>query len=723
MADGPSSKASPIDEFHLAFMIFTITADISTNQYKALIEVLALASVESITALPKSLKTLRERYRKSFPLSVIKARSVEINANSVPPKTENPHFAYYFDTSEYCKLWMSNPKMVRQMYHGLGEIVDNISELWQGEAWMESVRSTSGNFAYINEQKPGPLVNRVVLLPSDCVMFREASGSLALGRVKCVGIDRRLVAGTIQNTISAIINRLIPPTLLPPPWSYHAMPDELEIPTSTPYKLAHSVLPELVLVEIPEIIPCTTITTRVWVFFTDYSSVSGLRESLLPYEPTHCVRSIAYKCGKDGKPLIRPVHLRHRVAAEIELNELTREYVLANFVSEPNSAQTSLPATPVAVTSSSDPSHESHSTLSTSPAAGLRRVSLPFSVFLDGFGLYRNAYHSLKGMYITPAGLNTQERERLMNLFVLMIGPFGCGEVEMASCLQQDSRTIGKGVSLQLSSGEMIFVTAFPLLFTGDMPQQNQNAGNKTHLAEFGCRSCMVADKDRGNLNLDIIATGRYMAPTQRFYKASIKLPTRMAQDKALQTQGLNLQGPYFKRCYTMLDPQRANPNDSMHAELRLTKYFEEALLDGLLSPAGIAIYREAWEDVKMPYKWGQPQNPVNHKGSMVFSEHGRIAIINPFVLMHMFTNDAWERQSALSPRERNRLRLTYVKKDISERLQAAFSGEGVTIVDHKHQIVRAAFGLAMTINLTLKETLTPADRAQFGTIIVEVRD
>lgn len=112
----------------------------------------------------------------------------------------------------------------------------------------------------------------------------------------------------------------------------------------------------------------------------------------------------------------------------------------------------------------------------------------------------------------------------------------------------------------------------------------------------------MVADKDRGNLNLNFVARGRYMAPTRRFYEAAIKLPTQLAQDKALQSQGLNLPGPYFKKCYTMLDPRRANPNDSMHAELRLAKYFEEALLDSLLSPAGISAYREACENIKMPY-------------------------------------------------------------------------------------------------------------------------
>lgn len=170
------------------------------------------------------------------------------------------------------------------------------------------------------------------------------------------------------------------------------------------------------------------------------------------------------------KPLLRPVYQRHRVAVEIEIDKLTREYVLANLVGEPSVVRTSPSITPAIVPGSPDSTRESYHIL---PTAGLRRVSLSFSVFLDGFGLYWNAYHSLKGIYITAAGFDSQERERLINLFVLMIGLFGCGEAEMPPCLQQESRTSGKGLILQLSSGEKIFVTAFPLLFTGDIPQQN----------------------------------------------------------------------------------------------------------------------------------------------------------------------------------------------------------------------------------------------------------
>lgn len=125
------------------------------------------------------------------------------------------------------------------------------------------------------------------------------------------------------------------------------------------------------------------------------------------------------------------------------------------------------------------------------------KISVRYSVFLDWFGLYRNAYHSLKGMYITPAGLDVDNRTLLNNMFVLMIGPFGSHKLDMATCLQPNGIAMGAGKNLTLEIGERVFVTAFPLLFTGDMPQQNQNSGSKTLNAEFGCRSCFATDLQR----------------------------------------------------------------------------------------------------------------------------------------------------------------------------------------------------------------------------------
>lgn len=309
------------------------------------------------------------------------------------------------------------------------------------------------------------------------------------------------------------------------------------------------------------------------------------------------------------------------------------------------------------------------------------KISIPFSVFLDGFGHYRNAYHSLKGMCITPAGLDVDNRTILNNLFVLMIGPFGDHELNMAACLQPDSIAMGVGKDLILESGEQVSVTAFPLLFTGDMPQQNQNSGNKTHNAEFGCRSCFVPDTERGNLLLDISATGRYRAPTRRLFNHIAGLRTKVARTAAQQKYGLTPEGPYFERCYPMLDPQRANPNDPLHAELRLCKYFSEALLEGILSPSGILAYRAAWNMVNVPYKWGQPQNPVNHKGSMVFSEHGQMAIMNPFVLMHLFTT--------------NNSGKSYLKAGAESRLKMSFGGGSVLSREPSRQVLRIGFVLA----------------------------
>lgn len=55
---------------------------------------------------------------------------------------------------------------------------------------MESMRATSGNFAWIEEIVQG-VPTQVILLPSDCISFVNSSGELAFGRVKAIGLDRR----------------------------------------------------------------------------------------------------------------------------------------------------------------------------------------------------------------------------------------------------------------------------------------------------------------------------------------------------------------------------------------------------------------------------------------------------------------------------------------------------------------------------------------------------
>lgn len=85
-------------------MLFITSADLSTNQYEALTEVLALATQATINSLPRSLVTLRERCRKSFPLLHMKGKLVDVGLQLIPPKKKTPRHAYYFDPSEHYQL-------------------------------------------------------------------------------------------------------------------------------------------------------------------------------------------------------------------------------------------------------------------------------------------------------------------------------------------------------------------------------------------------------------------------------------------------------------------------------------------------------------------------------------------------------------------------------------------------------------------------------------------
>ena len=51
--------------------------------------------------------------------------------------------------------------------------------------------------------------------------------------------------------------------------------------------------------------------------------------------------------------------------------------------------------------------------------------AMPVSLFIDGFGIHRNMYRSLKAFYITLASLPYAERRKVSNIFTLTLGPHG----------------------------------------------------------------------------------------------------------------------------------------------------------------------------------------------------------------------------------------------------------------------------------------------------------
>lgn len=78
----------------------------------------------------------------------------------------------------------------------------------------------------------------------------------------------------------------------------------------------------------------------------------------------------------------------------------------------------------------------------------------------------------------------------------------------------------------------------------------------------------------------------------------------------------------------------------------------------------------------------------------MVFSGHGQMAIMNPFVLMHLFATEGAKPQKC------------YLKAGAEGSLKTSFEN-GVVWRTPCHQVLRTGFMLAKTVHLILKCSLT----------------
>jgi hypothetical protein len=554
--DCPQPNGILVNDFHLAMMVLATACALSHNQYEALRETLQLATLESIASLPESLSTLRERVRRNMPLLKLRGHDLKTDLTKVPPKTKNPKKAYCFEMQQYAERWLGDRRIRQSMHFGLGIIGKSRQEFWHGDAWLGSIRTTSGDFAYIGEMP---------LLPSDCVSYFptvQGTTSIIPTYLRIHGVGR---LETSHGEPAVIAKRLISLPELRQMWDIDWMQVQTHLDTESEeaFPYFHTDLPELILLDSDRlVIPVSALTRHESIWLLDTSPDDKTR--ILSGPPSHCVRYIAYLHNQI--PTLRRIHQRHRIPAEQELINFGRERVLKQFVMGEE-----------------------------------RRVSIPVTLFLDGFGLYRNTYKSLQGLYIQPACLDEPGRFTLQNMWVLMIGPFGIDTNQIAKCLEKEGKALGEGIKLE--NGDILIM--FPLCITGDMPQQNQNAGVMSHLSRRGCRYCRIQSDDKGNLEYDVNRDGRYRQQQDNLFA---NIMSQNLSDSARGTvfskQGISSNGHLFGAAFPSLDRFSAYPNDPMHVELRLAKYFHECLMKEVFSKAGIDAYEVAWNQINVPYGW-----------------------------------------------------------------------------------------------------------------------
>jgi hypothetical protein len=84
-------------------------------------------------------------------------------------------------------------------------------------------------------------------------------------------------------------------------------------------------------------------------------------------------------------------------------------------------------------------------------------LSFSLVVFIDEFGLYRNVYHSVSGIYAMPAALCGLERQKSKNAFTLILSSHEAELKNVLGCLQIGLKNIDRGCFLIINE-EQTFV-------------------------------------------------------------------------------------------------------------------------------------------------------------------------------------------------------------------------------------------------------------------------
>jgi hypothetical protein len=310
---------------------------------------------------------------------------------------------------------------------------------------------------------------------------------------------------------------------------------------------------------------------------------------------------------KDDGLAIRPVWQYHPIRGELELFWFGRQKLLTKFDS------------------------------GTTADGGLVVQSIPLVVFIDGFGLYRNMYRSLMGVYLLNGSLSNQERNRRINVIPLILGPHGSNMAAVVDAIGPSMSALDAGVEMDIGGIKKI-VCAMPFFFIGDMPQQQNNSGMKSQRANFGCRMCVYSKKLWKDLSLDLIAGGRFHHDVMRtrmhletfqFKTAKSKADFADKVGKSIVPEPIPLE-----RLAPALDIILTRPSDPAHSEFQgLAKLLHGLLYNAILTESAKKEYTQILRVFPFPQGWSRLQSPYFYLGSYSLSEHGRWTQIIPILL------------------------------------------------------------------------------------------
>ncbi|KAG5807719.1 hypothetical protein H9Q74_007482 [Fusarium xylarioides] len=268
-------------------------------------------------------------------------------------------------------------------------------------------------------------------------------------------------------------------------------------------------------------------------------------------------------------------------------------------------------------------------------------ISLPFRMFIDKFGAYRNIYRSILGIYALPAFYSDKVNNLRSSVTPLALGPFGADETQVLRMLTY-LRELGRGCDINLGNGSTVSVCSFTVCFVTIMPQQAELTGCLNFKGKRGCRDCLIPSISRSDLQYDIVLNGRYHHHMQHFRKTvnGLKATERKAK---LRNVGLSEKDDLLvsDQVFTpALDIFRSRPTDTAYSKnANLVKYCQKILINVLLTPKHHPGFLHHFQRFPLPPGWKPIQNPVTHMDSGRMMEAGQASVLIPVILQHTLDN------------------------------------------------------------------------------------
>ncbi len=438
-------STAPIPPLHLALGLQAEKAYASRQDYIRLREIFQLANGQE--ALPAKLDILRKRVRSHLPMLSLKRKPILVTIQKQPSMPVRDKglgtirrnaWLYQYDPIQLVSAILLAKSLTDKIHTSMAHFKDNGTEIQHGDIQGSSIRATSGDTVLVEGQLliPGNIVELVV--PIDLLVIKD----ITIVRVLFIGRD--FTSLVPQGQEGRILFRAQPVLYYKDFFADRLAAFQGIVINEDP-------LERFIIEDKIFILSIDAIARHVNIFVdrewhTDNSN-SDIQISdaenmfirqVINVEFQHC----------------RPLRQLQPTSDELEVDHYSRQHLIDTF------------ATP-----------------------RKKVISLPLSLFIDDFGIHRNAYRPLKAFYQTPLSLPFNKRRKLANTFTLSLGPHSASVHDIVRAIAPGCSSLAGGLELSISGEDKdVVIYTFPMIVTGDIPQQADNSGFFRHNAMYGCR-------------------------------------------------------------------------------------------------------------------------------------------------------------------------------------------------------------------------------------------